>query len=139
MKKLILGIVASTFISLSACAQKEAPAAVKTAFTQKFAKATDVEWGKENKTEWEAEFKLSGKSYSAIFDLQGNWMETEQPVSQSEIPANIKSQIENNYSGYKVKESEISETAKGQVYEFEIVKGGTLKEISFNLDGKQIK
>lgn len=124
--------------SLSAQSEKNVPAKVKTAFSQKFSKATNVKWGKENKTEWEAEFKMDGKEYSANYDSQGNWIETEYEINFSEIPSNINAQIKKEFPGYKLKESAISETSKRKVYEFDLVKGSDKKEISFNLAGERI-
>ncbi len=141
MKNLILVIAASAFISLSVSAQtsKNVPAPVKTAFSQKFTKATDVKWGKEGKTEWEAEFKLDGKLYSANFDTKGSWLETEYAITATEIPAVVKTTIDKDYAGYKMKESEISETAKGKVYEFEFIKGKNKVEVAFDMNGKKIR
>lgn len=139
MKNLILVIVASAFISLSVSAQKNVPAPVKTAFSQKFTKATDVKWSKEGKTEWEAEFKMNGKAYSANFDTKGAWIETEYAITATEIPATVKTTIDKDYAGYRMKESEISETAKGKVYEFELIKGTNKVEVAFDMNGKKIK
>ncbi|MFA5047145.1 MAG: PepSY-like domain-containing protein, partial [Paludibacter sp.] len=110
MKNLILVIAASAFISLSVSAQKNVPAPVKTAFSHKFVKATDVKWGKEGKTAWEAEFKLDGKSYSANFDSKGFWLETEYSITTSEIPAAVKTTINKEYALYKIKGTDVSET-----------------------------
>ena len=139
MKNLILGIAVSALISMSACAQKDVPVAVKTTFSQKFAKATEVKWDKENKTEWEAEFKLDGKEYSANFDLKGIWLETEYKITANEIPAAVKTTIDKDYAGYIMKESEISETTKGKVVEVKLTKGIKDEEICFDVNGKVIK
>lgn len=141
MKNLILVIAASALICLNVSAQtsKNVPVSVKAAFSQKFAKATDVKWGKEGKTEWEAEFKMNGKAYSANFDNKGAWMETENAITASEIPAAVKITIDKDYAGYKMKVSEISETAKGKVYEFEFVKGKVSKEVALDINGKIVK
>lgn len=141
MKNLILVFAASALISLNVTAQtsKNVPTNVKTAFSKKFTKATDVKWGKEGKTEWEAEFKMDGKAYSANYDLKAEWIETEYAITANEIPAAVKTTIDKNYAGYKMKESEISETAKGKVYEFELVKGKSKVEVAFDMNGKLIK
>lgn len=141
MKKLILGIAAMAMLSLTVAAQpvKNVPAKVKSAFTQKFSKATDVKWGKEGKAEWEAEFKLGGKSYSANFDNQGVWKETEYSIPDSEIPATVKTSIEKGYAAYKMKGTDVSETPKGKVYEITFVKGNKKMEVAFDTNGKVVK
>lgn len=142
MKKAIFAVIILMTVGtcyLTAGNEKNVPEKVKTAFAQKFKGATDVKWSKEDKNEWEAEFKLNNKSTSANFDVQGMWLETEYAITASEIPANINTQIKKDFPGYKMKESEISETSKGKVYEFEMVKGMDKKEVSYDLNGKQVK
>ena len=133
-------MAAALLISLNFCGQevKDLPSGVKTAFTQKFPNATGVKWGKENAKEWEAEFKMAGKDYSANFDNAGAWMETEYKISANEIPDAVKSAIAKEFAGYKTDESEVSETAKGKVYEFAFSKGEVKMEAAFDLNGKLI-
>jgi hypothetical protein len=141
MKNLILVIAVSALISLNVTAQtsKNVPANIKTAFSQKFTKATDVKWGREGKTEWEAEFKLDGKLYSANFDTKGNWAETEYSITTSEIPTAVKTTINKEYAAYKIKGSDVSETPKGKVYEVTFLKGVKSLELVFDLNGKIVK
>ena len=136
---MILMVLTGT-MAFTACGQKKnVPAKVKTAFTQKFPNATKVSWDKENANEWEAEFKMNGKDYSANYDNNGNWKETEYDVKDSEIPAAVKTTLNKNFAGYKVSESEISETAEGKVFEFQVKKGGKKMEVAISPNGKVVK
>ncbi len=74
MKNLVVVLAAALFISLTACAQtpKDLPVKVKTSFDQKFPGVQKVKWSKENATEWEAEFKMAGKEYSANYTAEGD-------------------------------------------------------------------
>jgi hypothetical protein len=137
MKNLILVFAAAQFISVTACAQtpKDLPAKVKTAFDQKFTGVQNVKWSKEKATEWEAEFKMSGKEYSANYNADGSWMETEYEISASEIPAAVTKTLGKEFPGYKLVESEISETAKGKLYEFEIKTGTKKQEVALDENG----
>ncbi|MFN8257596.1 MAG: PepSY-like domain-containing protein [Bacteroidales bacterium] len=141
MKPRFLIILFTVFISLNAFGQanNKVPENVKTAFTSKFPKATKVKWSKENDKEWEAEFKLYGKEYSANFDLDGNWMETEYEINSSEIPSAVKSTLDKDFAGYKIAESEISESSVGKVYEFELKKNGKKAEVSVDVNGKVLE
>ena len=140
MKTSILIMVAALLLSINSFGQevKDLPAGVKTAFTQKFPNATGVKWGKENAKEWEAEFKMAGKDYSANCDNAGAWMETEYKISTNEIPGAVKSAIAKEFAGYKTDVSEVSETAKGKVYEFVLSKGKEKMEAAFDLNGKLV-
>ncbi len=141
MKNLFLVIAIGAMFSLLACAQSknEVPANIKTAFAGKFADAKNVKWSKENDEEWEAEFKLDGKEYSANFDTDGNWLETEYEINESDIPESVRTSINNEFAGFKIKESEISETKDGKFYEFELNKDGDRFEVSVDLTGKIVK
>lgn len=126
--------------SFSACGQnKEVPAKIKTAFEQKFPNAQKVKWDKENETEWEAEFKMNGKEFSANFSSDGEWMETEYKIEKSEIPQIVKQTLDNEFAGYKIEEAEISETTDGKVYEFALEKDETEMEVAISPDGKVVK
>ncbi len=140
MKNFMIMTVLISTMTLTACTQKnDVPAKVKTAFEQKFPNATKISWDKENANEWEAQFKMDGKEYSANFDSEGNWKETEYKISKSDIPAAVKSTLDKEYNGYKVEEAEVSETANGKVYEFELEKGNSDMEVAISLDGKIVK
>ncbi len=138
MRKLILLIAAFTTVSLTASAQKsmDVSTKVKTAFTQMFPTATHIKWDKESKSEWEAEFKMAGKEYSANFDMDGNWKETEYEISSTAIPTVVRITLDKEFAGYKIKESEISETAKGKVYEFALKNGYKTVEAVIAPNGK---
>ncbi len=138
MKNLIvLFITVSLF---TGCAfGTEVPPAVKTAFDLKFAGATDIKWGKENKTEFEADFKLNGIVMSANFKEDGTWMETETTVSAMDIPAVVTSAIKAKYPNAIINGGEIKERAgKDMVYEVAVkgIKG--MDELVVSADGSSI-
>ena len=127
-------------ISLAACAQGiKVPEAVKTAFANKFPGAT-AEWGKENSKEYEAEFKLNGKSASANFLTDGSWVETEAEISMTDVPAAVKTAVEKKYPGAVISKVYKIDNSKGALtYEAEIKTGGKKKEVVLKADGTIIK
>ncbi|MCF8462169.1 MAG: PepSY-like domain-containing protein [Flavobacteriales bacterium] len=143
MKKSMVIALAMAAISTAACGQKKeseiAPKAVEASFQKKFPNAQKVKWEKENDSEWEAEFKLDGKEYSANFSADGTWKETEHEIAKSEIPAAVQNALNTEFAGYKIEESEISETAEGTVYEFELEKGESDLEVTVDANGKILK
>jgi hypothetical protein len=128
-------------LSLNACGQtgKDVPAKIKTAFSEKFSNATNVKWSSESEKEWEAEFKVDGKEYSANFDINANWIETEYEISENEIPGAVKTTLEKEFAGYKIGESVLSETADGKVYEIELTKDREKTEAAIDMNGKVVK
>jgi predicted small lipoprotein YifL len=140
MKKLILMIAVASLFSIGACGQssKNVPANAKTFVSQKFPNATNIKWGKESSKEWEAEFKVNGKNFSATFDNNGAWMESEYEITANEIPNAVNATIQKSFAGYKITLSEISETKDGKVYEFGLAKGKDKLEVAIDAGGKVI-
>jgi uncharacterized membrane protein YkoI len=136
-------IALSLMVVFQSCSQNSknanVPEKVQSAFSKKFPMAKKVKWEMENDTEWEAEFKLNGKEYSANFTLNGDWEETEYEIKKSEIPANIKAILDQNFNKYEIEEAEISETNAGKTYEFEIEVGEVKYEVSIDAQGKLTK
>ncbi len=132
-------MLGSVLILSQACAQTNAPTEVTTAFSQKFPTVQKVKWDKENKTEWESEFKMNGKEYSANFTSEGIWKETEYEISEAEIPLAVKQTLERDFIGYKIEESEVSETAAGKVYEFALENGESELEVAISPGGNVLK
>jgi len=141
MKKLVLfiGIIAMAGMMAFGQSETKVPAKVKAAFSQKFPNATKVKWEKENEKEWEAEFKMDGKEYSANFDNSGAWMETEYEISADALPETVKACLEKQFEGYKVEEAEVAESPEGTVYEMEIEKGKSEMEVSISATGKVLE
>lgn len=115
------------------------PQKVKDAFAQKFPDIKKVEWEKESDTKWEAEFKMNGKEYSASFLEDGTWQETEYEIKKRDIANIIKAVLLKEFPDYSVEEAEISETAEGKFYEFEIEKGENEMEVTIDKEGKIVK
>jgi uncharacterized membrane protein YkoI len=140
MKKLKLTGIAILFLGCTAFAQtNETKKKAEATFTKMFPSATEVKWDKENATDWEAEFKMNGKEYSAIFTVEGTWKETEHELAQNEIPKAVKATLAKDFSDYKIEEAEFSETKDGALYEFELEKGKIVMEIAINREGKVVK
>lgn len=138
LKIILVAFLVTTMFAFSSGVDK-VPQKVKTSFAEKFPTAKKVKWNKESETEWEAEFEMSNIQYSANFMADGTWKETEHEIDEKEIPAVVKKALSTHFSGYETEEAEISETAKGMVYEFEIEKGETEIEVAIDASGKVVK
>lgn len=116
----------------TACfSQKSAPAAVREAFSKKFPNVSDVDWGKENANEWEAEFEQNGSAISANFRADGAWLETEVEIQIADLPKPVQSALK----GKKVKEAARIERADGStIFEAEVRR----KDWLFDAGGKRL-
>jgi len=140
MKKIAL--FSLLFISTASFAQKvnsdNVPEVVKTNFKTKFSTAEKVKWEMDYEN-FEAEFKMNKNEYSAKFDKDGKWLETETPIKPSDISQAAKDYLNSNFAGYEIVEAEKVETAdKGILYELEIKKAEAKYEISISESGKLI-
>ncbi|MFM7015813.1 MAG: PepSY-like domain-containing protein [Bacteroidota bacterium] len=116
------------------------PALVIQALNQKFPNLKNVNWGKENKTEWEAEFVKDGVKISALFNADGQWLETETKIPTIYLPAEVNSVIQTNYKGLTLVGVDRIETNKNEVfYEAELKSGIRIKEVVFKPDGSLSK
>lgn len=138
MKRMIFLATVLLGLSSVSCGQS-APENVKEAFSKKFPDAKDVKWEKENKSEWEAEFKMAGEEYSANFSNEGEWMETEHEMKISDLPNVVKNTLSSEFDGYEVEEAEMVETPKFKGYELELEKGKSTLEVVFDANGKVLK
>jgi len=140
MKKMMLAILAVTFVNAMSFAQTKVPDAVTAAFKQKFPHASKVQWDKEGSKEYEAGFETNGVSCSANFSNTGSWLETESPSSFSRLPINVKRAFYADHKGEVVKAVAKIETSKGKnKYEVEIKNGFSIKELFYTADGKEVK
>ena len=139
MKKYFLLMIGILAISLSTFAI-DIPKAVADAFTKFFPAATNIKWIKENAKEYEAEFKLNGKSVSANFLTDGSWVETEAEINIAELPAAVVAAVKTKHPGAAILKAFKIETAKGRVtYETEIKTKNKKTEIILNADGTVVK
>ena len=123
-------IMITSVIGLNGCCNHEAdvPEKVKTAFSEKFPDAKKIVWEQEDENEWEAEFKMNGKEYSASYNADGSWIETEYEIKTNEIPEAAKNTLDTEFTGFEIEEGEFIENPEGNFYEFEIEKEEKGKE-----------
>ena len=138
MKKITL-LLSILFVTLFSFAGNP-PEAIQKAFKAKFPDAANVKWGKENKTEWEAEFTVNGTKTSANFSIDGTWVETETQIKTSELPKAVAAAINKQYPDWITTEADkIENVKKGTFYEADIRSGNKKKEVVLKEDGTFIK
>ncbi len=125
--------------TLSLYAQQKVPANVIAVFNSKFPNAQNVKWGKESKTEYEADFKINTQTMSANFSDQGAWLETESTITFDQIPEKVKQAFSTLHPGSSVKVVEKVESPEGTKFELKIKEKNKSKEILYSEEGVEIK
>ncbi|HKC69160.1 MAG TPA: PepSY-like domain-containing protein [Bacteroidia bacterium] len=115
------------------------PASVQTTFKKQFAQANKVEWEMEE-TDYEVNFKTAGVEYSAKYNKEGNWLETEQEIKKTDLPPAVKQAVDKEFPKAELEETEKVTLANNTVvYEMEIEQGKQKFEVQFSADGKLLK
>ncbi|HSH66911.1 MAG TPA: PepSY-like domain-containing protein [Bacteroidia bacterium] len=137
--KLITLLLSMLLVNMAMYAQKvkaaDVPLSVKEGLKKKFPGITVEKWEKEG-VNFEAEFDLNKVETSALFDNNGNLIETESEINISELPQKAIEYLSEKYKDEKIKEASKITMANGQIkYEAEI-KG---KDILFDTEGIILK
>ena len=135
---IVLTVIA---LGLTSCEQgNKVPEKVKTAFVQKFPDAQKIKWDMEEENEWEAEFEMNGKEYSANFDTNGNWKETESEIEVKDLPVAVMNMLNTDFDGYQMEDeaAQVEQPGKNG-YEVVVKKGAETIELFVDETGKIIK
>lgn len=133
-----------TIVSLVyACTEKNdeitgVPEKIESAFSTKYENAKEIKWENEDGI-WEAEFKLDGVDYEAMYDQNGEWAETGHEVEQTEIPDIIMNSINTDYGDRTILEVEKYDSREGEYFKVMLQKGGSVEEARFYPKGKTVK
>lgn len=131
----LIVIVAFSFGN-SARAQKKIPDSVKKSFAKKHADIKEVRWQMEEGN-FEGQFKQDGGEYTAVFSVEGEWIETAQKLRPRDLPKEVSAAAKENYSSYSIVEAEkVVSATEGDFYELKLKKGSGLLELKVFSDGK---
>ena len=141
MKKLLILTMAMVFsFGITACKKVKVPEKVKTAFSQKFQKASDIDWDQEKNNTWEAEFTLKAVEMSATFTNKGVWLETETEIKLEALPDAVQKTVQAKFADYQLKGAEYIEKPDFSGYEIMLkAKNGDKIEVLFDKSGKGLK
>ena len=142
MKSTLLSLSTALLLASAAHAQKvpaaQVPAAAKATFQAKFPTVKAVAWEKEG-TDFEAGFKLNGKTMSVVLTPTGTLQETETDITPTQLPAAVRATLARDYKAYKVAAAATIVKANGStVYEAEVSKGGKKQDVLFTADGQVV-
>ena len=97
-------------INAQKIAEKKVPENVKSTLKAKFPTATNVKWEMEDKTRYEAVFKLNNETVSANFSKEGKWLSSEKELKFSQLPKAVQDVLKKQYPTAKYTEIAEEET-----------------------------
>jgi uncharacterized membrane protein YkoI len=114
------------------------PAVVLAEFQKMYPDAAKTKWEMDD-ANYEASFKMDKKCWSAVFDKDGKFVESDVEIKVSELPQLVVQSIEKEFPGAKIEEPEKTTLSDGKtVYEFELEKDKKEFEVQISANGKII-
>jgi hypothetical protein len=144
MKQILILLFITLFFASVLYSQKinenKIPDTVKSSFYSKFPNAENVKWGKESKSVYEAEFKLSDTDMSANFSVEGEWLETETEIQITSLPQAVIDAVNRDYNDAKITgASKIVRPDNKIIYEADIKYNHHKKEVLYDDQGNETK
>jgi hypothetical protein len=119
-------------------AELNIPAAVSSAFKAKYASVTSPSW-KMKGGNYQASFRMNNEEMKAEFDNTGKWLQTENKIATTSLPATVQSEIKKDFVDYKTEDAhKLTSATTGTGYTAKVVKGTDKYEVVFGADGKVI-
>ena len=140
MRKILRYTMVLLLPFLGACNGRDAvrtiPAAVQSTFLAKFPDAGHARWSRESDSSLEADFEQDGRHCSALFALDGKWMESETPVSFSALPLAVMQTINNGFGDHRLKKAaSVSSPSLPACYEVTLVNAMETLKVQLNAEG----
>jgi len=122
MKKITFLVLAIAMV-FTACEDddlrnSDIPSVVLNGFTEKFTKATNVEWEKMADV-FEAEFEVDRVDYNAILNLEGTIVKYKYTISYDALPQAVQASITADYDSTKIDEIELIQISETSYYQVE--------------------
>ena len=113
------------------------PENVRSAFRLNFANAKNAIWNIENDDKYLVEFMMNNEKSSAVFDDQGNLIESATEIRQNDLPATVQEVIKIEYPNYTVKKAEQRNSSGNITYRVEAEKDTAIQLLIFDIKGQK--
>ncbi|WP_299984479.1 PepSY-like domain-containing protein [uncultured Pontibacter sp.] len=141
MKKILVGFafVIGSVVAVEAqdVAEKDVPEAMKSALSQKYTNATDLEWEKHGEN-YEADFDIDRIDHTVMIDPSGKILMTKRDIEEKDLPQNIRTAISQKYKGMRLDDIEQVEKDGNTYYQLELEQKPQDKKVVLSQDGKEV-
>ncbi|MCB9169539.1 MAG: PepSY-like domain-containing protein [Flavobacteriales bacterium] len=110
----LLGLALMTSAQAQDPATLTVPNAVRAAFSQRYARATDPSWEKEKDGTWSVEFTdAAAGALEAVYATDGQWLHTAYGITRDELPASVNAELQGRFTKYVLHDAERLEMPDG--------------------------
>ena len=129
-------------LAISCFSQKvneaDVPDNIKSAFRSRIADTVTINWEKIS-TSYFAHFVKGNMNAFMEIRETGEWIKTSWSIPPEYIPARIKTHIEQNYAGYKIRTSAIEYRVDGEFYSIEAKKKKDIVILTYSIKTDFVK
>ena len=115
--------------------ESQAPANVMKTFKARYPSIHEAKWEKED-VNYESNFRINKLETSAIFDSEGNLIETETEIPKSSLPKAVSDAVVRDYADHKIEETAKIDKNGIITYEVEVEKGEKSFDLIYDEKGK---
>ncbi|GAB3815933.1 hypothetical protein GCM10028895_10620 [Pontibacter rugosus] len=135
---LALALIAGTISCDSLWEKENVPEAVKIRFSELYPNITTMDWDEEDEG-YEAEFELSGRERSVLFDTKGKLLRVTEEIGTQGLPAKAMAYVQQKYGNYTLDEVHRVNEVNQIKYVVELESKGDDVSLSFAEDGKLLE
>ena len=106
------------------------------AFKARYPRATFVRWNQVDVFKWQVNFSLKGKDFSALFNSEGNWLETVALVSLGRIPKTVQESFMQKYNPEGLQQIRHIKTSINDIFEIQWSNGIFVWKLLYDTSGK---
>lgn len=121
------------------CNEKKVPREIQLKFLELEPSAHNIDWSLKGDL-YRLHYTLDKHFYTSYFDKEGNWLETEFEMDESDLPIAISNTIAEKFNDYSIVDIERVNTADSKVlFEIDLKKGDKIYDILFDESGKILR
>lgn len=116
----------------------QVPSIVINAFKSQFPKATDIDWER-SRGHYEVEFEVDRLDHEVWLDQEGKIIRHQQELRVRALPGEIKTNIRNQYKGYRILEADKLQVGGVTAYKLELISFTKKTEIIVDARGQLLE
>ena len=140
MRKKLFAALVLTLPAVMAFSQgKPAPTVpqpVRTHFSQQYSQVSKVDWVILKDDSYQAAFNQSGITRTVVYQRSGQWVSTQEPIAQRELPLQVARSLQSQFAGYSIGQvSRLERFNQGRGFRIRVSKDGGSWDVELDTGG----